>query len=69
MPDRSFPLVYECANCGRQTTLTQEDTGELYVNPRGINAVEITLQRRGWVRDDIKGLLFCPHCARADTHG
>jgi hypothetical protein len=57
-----YPLTYECANCDRETTVEREDLRTLHTNPQSINALEIVLQRRGWLRDDLDGLLFCPDC-------
>jgi hypothetical protein len=67
MPGLSYPFVYECTNCGAETTIERADARQLHTNPDSINALEIILQERGWLRDDIKGLLFCPDCAAAET--
>lgn len=62
MPELSYPVRFECANCERETIVEESAVRTLHTNPWGINAVEIVLQKRGWVRDDIRGLLFCPKC-------
>jgi hypothetical protein len=63
MPGLSYPFVYECSNCDRETTVERVDARDLHTNPDSINALEIVLQQRGWLRDELKGLLFCPDCA------
>lgn len=66
MSGLSYPFIYECSNCERETTIERADALDLSTNPDSINALEIILRRRGWLRDDIKGLLFCPECTGAD---
>ena len=50
MPGLSYPFVYECSNCDRETTVTREDARGLYPDPDSFNAVEVVLQERGWAR-------------------
>lgn len=63
MPGLNYPFVFECSGCGAETIVKRPDARDLHVNPDSINAVEIVLQKRGWLRDDIKGLIFCRECA------
>jgi len=63
MPGLSYPFVYECTNCGAKTTITRTEARDLAVNPDSINALEIVLQQRGWLRDETEGLLWCSSCA------
>jgi hypothetical protein len=65
MPRLDYPLTYECVNCDQETTVEREDVRTLHTNPQSVNAPEIVLQRRGWLRDDLDGLLFCPDCISA----
>lgn len=58
MPGLSFPIRFECTNCKSRTVVKQPNALGLYANPRGTNAVEIALQKRGRIRNDIKGLLL-----------
>ena len=60
MTGLSYPFVYECKNCGEQTTIERENVKDLH----GLNAREIALQRRGWARDDIKGVSLLPELRR-----
>lgn len=62
MPGLSYPFVYECSNCDNETTVERADARDLHTNPDSINAVEIVLQQRGWVRGELQRLLFCPDC-------
>jgi hypothetical protein len=67
MPGLSYPFVYECSNCDAETTVERSDARDLHTNPDSFNAVEIVLQRRGWLRDDIDGVLFCPDCVEPES--
>lgn len=67
MPGLSYPFVYECSNCEAETTVKRSDARDLHTNPDSMNAVEIVLQQRGWLRDEIKGVLFCPDCVNVET--
>lgn len=62
MPGLSYPFVYECSNCGTETTVTRTDARDYYPNPDSFNAVEVVLEQRGWVRGELEELLFCPDC-------
>lgn len=59
----SYPLAYECSNCDNETTVDWADIHDLPKTLATRGAIEVALQKRGWRRDDIKGLLFCPDCA------
>jgi hypothetical protein len=63
MPGLSYPFVYECSGCGNETTVTRDDARGLYPDPDSLNAVDVVLEQRGWMRDEIEELLFCPECA------
>lgn len=58
----SSPFAYECANCGRETTVTRRDARGLYPDPDSPHAVKVVLQERGWLRGEIEKMLFCPVC-------
>ncbi len=66
MPGLSYPFVYECTECGEETTITRTEARDLAINPDSINALEIVLQGRGWLRDEMEGLLWCPSCAEGE---
>ena len=59
----SSPFVYECSGCGNETTVTREDARGLYPDPDSLNAAEVVLEQRGWMRGEIEELVFCPKCA------
>jgi hypothetical protein len=42
--------------------VTREDARGLYPDPSSLNAVDVVLEQRGWMRGEIEGLLFCPNC-------
>lgn len=62
MPGPGYPFAYECENCNEEITVTRENARDPATNPDSINALETALQKRGWLRDDIKGLLFYLDC-------
>ncbi len=66
MPGLSYPFVYECTNCGEETTITRPEARDLAINPDSFDAVEIVLQQRGWLRDEINDLLWCSSCAEGE---
>jgi len=67
MPGLSYPFVYECTECGEETTITRTEARDLAVNPDSFDAVEIVLQGRGWLRGEINDLLWCPSCAEGEV--
>jgi len=62
MPGLSYPFVYECSNCERETTVTRADARGLYPDPDSFNAVEVVLEQRGWMRGELEQSFFCPDC-------
>jgi len=62
MPGLSYPFVYECSNCDRETTVTREDARGLYPDPNSFNAVEVVLEQRGWMHGEFDRSIFCPDC-------
>ena len=62
MPGLSYPFVYECSNCDRETTVTREDARGLYPDPDSFNAVEVVLQEWGWMHGELDQSIFCPDC-------
>lgn len=62
MPSPSYPVVFECSNCEAETTVTREDARGLYPNPDSLNAPDVVLEQRGWMRGEIDDLLFCSDC-------
>ena len=69
MSDPSYPFVYECSNCGDETTVTREDAHGFYPDPDSLNAVEVVLQERGWMSGKAEDMLFCPNCTGASAPG
>ena len=63
MPGLSYPFVYECSGCGNETTVTRDDARGLYLDLDSLNAVDVVLEQRGWMRGEMEELLFCPDCA------
>jgi len=68
MPGLSYPFVYECSNCGAETTITRTEARDVHPNPDSINAHTLALRARGWMRDEIEGLLWCPNCIPSGGH-
>ncbi|WP_251942268.1 hypothetical protein [Salinibacter ruber] len=65
MPGLTYPFVFECDNCGTETTVTREDARDSGLHPDMNQAVDVVLEMRGWV-DGPKGyLVFCPDCTDA----
>jgi hypothetical protein len=63
MADPDYPLMFECSNCGRETTVTREDARGLYPHPDSANAPEVVLQEWGWMWGEAEELVVCPDCA------
>jgi len=55
MPGLSYPFVYECSGCGNETTVTREDARGYYPDPDSLNAVDVVLEQRGWMRGRASG--------------
>ena len=67
MAGLTYPFVYECSNCGAETTITRTDSREVHPNPDSTNAHILVLRARSWMRDELEGLLWCPDCIPSDT--
>ena len=63
MPGLSYPFVYECSACGNETTVTREDARGLYPDPDSLNAADVVLEQRGWMRSEVEEMLLCLDCA------
>ena len=66
-PGLSYPFVYECSGCGNETTVTRGDARGLYPDPDSLNAVDVVLEQRGWMR--MEEMLFCPECGGTERGG
>jgi hypothetical protein len=62
MPGLDYPFVFECSNCSAETTVERSDAHGLHPDPNNLHAIDMVLEDRGWVRDDIDQLIFCPGC-------
>jgi len=62
MAGLTYPFVYECTNCSTETTITRTEAPDLHPNPDGLIAHVLVLRARGWLKDEIEGLLWCPDC-------
>jgi len=62
-----YPITYESTNCDEEIVVEHEDVRALHLNPHFVNIIEIVLQSRGWLRDDIEEYLFCPDCCDPKT--
>lgn len=69
MPGLSYPFVFECSNCDAETTVTREDARGLYPNADSVNALDVVLEQRGWMRGELDRELFCPDCTGAASEG
>jgi len=67
MPGLSYPFVYECTNCGRETTIERSDARDLHPNPDDLNSHALVLRARGWLQDEIDGFLWCPDCSSPEN--
>ena len=64
MAGLTYPFVYECSNCDSETTIRRTDSRDVHSNPDSLNSHALVLRTRGWMRDEIEGLLWCPACIR-----
>ena len=62
-PASRTPFVHECSSCGSETTVTREDARGPYPDPNSLNAVDVVLEQRGWMRGEVEEVLLCPECA------
>jgi hypothetical protein len=67
MPGLDYPFVYECSNCDSETTITRSEARDLHPNPDSLNAHALVLRNRGWMRNELEGLLWCPGCIPSGT--
>lgn len=63
MPELPYPFLYECSNCGTETTVTRDDARGLYPDPDSPHAPEVVLQEWAWMRGKNEEKLFCPDCS------
>ena len=57
-----LPFAFVCSNCDEETVVERSDARGLALNPDSLYAMSIVLQQRGWLQDEINGLIFCPNC-------
>ncbi len=61
MPGLSYPFVFECESCDRETTVTRAEARDLYPNPDSLTAVDVVLeQEKGWTQGTSGA--YCPDC-------
>jgi hypothetical protein len=61
MPGLSYPFVFECESCDRETTVTRAEARDLYPNPDSLTAVDMVLeQEKGWTQGTSGA--YCPDC-------
>jgi len=58
----TYPFAFVCSNCDEETVVERSDARGLALNPDSLYAMSIVLQQRGWLQDEINGLIFCPNC-------
>jgi len=63
MPGLDYPFVFECTNCGEETTIHRSAAEDLNHDPDSMEAALMILDRRDWLRDEDEDLLLCPACA------
>jgi hypothetical protein len=66
-PCPHYPFAFKCAGCDEETTVERSDARGLAPNPDSMSAVEIVLDERGWLQDEIDGRLLCPGCTDVAT--
>lgn len=68
MPGLPYPFVFECSNCDNEITVDRDAVREVFqfFEPDfdSLDTVNAVLHQRGWLRDEIDHLIFCPECAR-----
>lgn len=71
MPGLSYPFVFECSNCDNQITVTRDTVRDVFelTEPDfdSLDTVNAVLYQRGWVRDEINHMIFCPDCTGETT--
>jgi len=68
MAGLDYPFHYVCSNCDTETTITRADSRDVHPNPDSLIAHALVLRARGWMRDEIGGLLWCPDCIPSGGH-
>lgn len=48
MPDLAYPFVFDCSECGKETTVERSDARGLYPDPDTQGAPDAVLEHRGW---------------------
>lgn len=61
MPGLSYPFIFECPHCDRETTVKRVDALSAYPDPNSLEAIDVVLASRGWVK--CMGGRCCPDCA------
>ncbi len=62
MPGLSYPFVFECNECGAETSVTRAEARDLYPNPDSLTAVdEVLQQEKGWTQR--ASAAYCPDCS------
>lgn len=69
MSGPSYPFVYECSGCDRETTVERSDVRGLYFDPDSPHGPEVVMEKRGWVQGESEKSIFCPKCAVAGGAG
>jgi hypothetical protein len=67
MPGLSYPFVFQCSNCKSRTTVERADARDLHPNPDSFEAIHLVLRDRGWLRDEMDYMIWCPGCAGGVT--
>lgn len=65
MTGLSYPFVFECDNCGTETTVTRTDARDSGLHPDKNQAVDVVLEMRGWIDGPMGYTVFCPDCTDA----
>ena len=62
MSGLSYPFVFECDECGAETSVTRAEARDLYPNPDSLTAVdEVLQQEKGWTQR--ASAAYCPDCS------
>lgn len=57
----TYPFIFECVHCGRETTVKRMDALSACPNPDMLEAIDMVLASRGWVKCTSGSC--CPDCA------
>ena len=67
MPGLDYPFDFECSNCKSETTVHRPDARDVHPDPDSLHAIDMVLEDRGWTRDGIDQLIFCPSCGAPEA--